>query len=149
MVQRNTEQASSAEKSLESESASLAWKVGDWAVFERGIVQIKEIREGGGCEVSDGSFSTFGRLMDRLRPLTLRNKRTVEWFAYYYRELNKISGERGFNYPDISRYFSNQALRAMDGDEKDRAPFDEVLKFIRQAREHTSIIHGVSLFRAA
>lgn len=125
----------------------LAWKVGDWAVFDRDIVQIKEIREGGGCSVSEGQFETSGMLLDRLRPLTLRNKRTVEWFDWHYNELRKLRGEAGFNYPDISRYFSNQALRAMDGSEDDKTPFEEVQDFLRQAKDYTPEIHGVRLFR--
>jgi hypothetical protein len=123
------------------------WMAGEWAVFEREIVQIKEIREGGSCEVSDGSCSTSGMLLDRLRPLTLRNKRTIEYFAYYYRELNKIRGERGFNFPDISRHFSGLALRAMDGAEDDKDPFDEAREFVRQAHEYIPEIQGVQLFR--
>lgn len=125
------------------------WKVGDWAVFDRDIVQIKDIREGGYCSVSEGSFETSGMLLDRLRPLTLRNKRTIEWFDYHYRELSRIPGERGFNFPDISRYFSSQALRVMDGPADDKTPFDEVHDFIKQAREYVPVIQGVPLFRAA
>lgn len=124
------------------------WKAGDWAVFEKEIVQIKEIREYG-CSVSDGSFETSGQLLDRLRPLTLRNKRITEWFAWHYRDLRKIRGERGFNYPDISRHFAALALRAIDGPEDDKAPFDEAQEFIRQARDYVPQIQGVPLFRAA
>jgi hypothetical protein len=123
------------------------WKVGDWAVFDRDIVQIKEIRETGGCEVSEGTFSTFGMLIDRLRPLTLRNKRTIEYFDYYYRQLSKLRGERGFNYPDISRHFSQLALNAMDGDEKDDAPFEAAREFVRRARDYEPMIDGIHLFR--
>ncbi len=124
----------------------LTWKTGDWAVFDRDIVQIKEIREVG-CSVSDGTCETSGMLLERLRPLTLRNKRTIEWFDWHYRQLRNLRGERGFNYPDISRYFSQQALRAMDGDEEDKAPFDEVSDFIAQARDYKPVIHGINLFR--
>lgn len=125
------------------------WKVGDWAVFERDIIQIKDIREGGGCSVSEGSFETSGMLLDRLRPLTLRNKRITEWFDYYYRELSKINGERGFNYPDISRHFNNLVLQAIDGADDDKMPFDQVHEFIRSARDYVPVIQGVPLFRAA
>lgn len=128
---------------------SKEWKVGDWAVFEREIIQIKEIREGGGCEVSDGSFSTFGMLLDRLRPLTLRNKRIGEWFDWHYRELNKIRGERGFNYPDINRHFNDLCLQAIDGPDEDKVPFERAQEFIREARDHTPVINNVHLFRAA
>lgn len=124
------------------------WKVGDWAVFERDIVQIKEIRDYG-CSVSDGSIETSGQLFDRLRPLSLRNKRITEWFAWHYRELNKVRGERGFNYPDISRHFSKLALRAIDGPDEDKSPFEEAQDFIRQARDYAPEIQGVNLFRAA
>jgi len=129
--------------------SELTWRAGDWAVFDRDIVQIKEIREGGWCSVSEGSFETSGRLLNRLRPLTLRNKRTIEWFDYFYRELRKINGEGGFNYPDISRYFSKQALRAMDGSETDKGPYDETQEFVRQARDYVPVIQGVTLFRCA
>jgi hypothetical protein len=125
------------------------WKVGDWAVFEREIVQIKDIREGLGCSVSDGLFETCGHLLDRLRPLTLRNKRITEWFAWHYRELKKINGERGFNYPDISRHFAQLVLRAIDGEDDDQSAFDEAQAFIREARDYKTEIQGVQLFRAA
>lgn len=127
----------------------LTWNVGDWAVFERDIVQIKEIREGGGCSVSEGSSETSGMLLDQLRPLTLRNKRTIEWFAYYYRRLRDINGERGFNYPDISRHFNKLVLRAIDGAEDDKAPFDEATEFVSKARDYAPVIQGVPLFRKA
>lgn len=125
------------------------WKVGDWAVFDRDIVQIKEIRESGSCSVSDGSIETYGHLLDRLRPLTLRNKRTAEWFEWHYKELGKIRGERGFNYPDISRLFSDLCRRAIDGAEDDKAPFEEAQNFIKEARDYVPVIRGVHLFRAA
>lgn len=129
--------------------SEFTWKAGDWAVFDRDIVQIKEIREGNSCSVSEGSFETSGMLLDRLRPLTLRNKRTIEYFDHYYRKLSTINGERGFNYPDISRYFSSLALRAMDGPEDDKAPYEEAQEFYRQARDYAPVIQGIGLFRAA
>jgi hypothetical protein len=63
----------------------LNWKVGDWAVFERDIVQITDIRESGGCSVSTGMFETSGNLVECLRPLTLRNKSAIEYFDHYYK----------------------------------------------------------------
>jgi len=123
------------------------WKADDWAVFERDIIQIKEIREGGACSVSDGTCETSGMLLDRLRPLTLRNKRTIEYFDFYYRELNKIRGERGFNFPDINRHFSDLALRAMDGPEEDKGPCEQAVEFVQQARDYVPVIQGVQLFR--
>jgi hypothetical protein len=129
--------------------SEVTWKVGDWAVFDRGIFQIKEIRESGSIEVSDGVCSTFGYLSDRLRPLTLRNKRIGEWFDFYYRELGRINGERGFNYPDINRHFNELALRAIDGADEDKEPYEQATEFVRMARDYTPVIQGVPLFRAA
>jgi hypothetical protein len=88
-------------------------------------------------------------LLDRLRPLTLRNKHIAEWFAWHYKELSKIRGERGFNYPDISRHFSNLAERAIDSPpEEDKEPFNQALEFVRMARDYVPEIQGVNLFRA-
>lgn len=121
------------------------WKVGDWVVFNLSIGQVMEV--GDWQEFSDGSFRTSGRLADRFRPLTLRNKRTIEYFDYYYNELRKINGEGGFNYPDISQYFAQLALDAMDGDDKDKTPYDKVQEFVRDARDYKPVIQGVGLFR--
>lgn len=123
------------------------WKEGDWAVFDLSVVQIKQIREGNSCSVSDGSFETSGMLLDRLRPLTLRNKRIVEWFDYYYNELRKIRGEGGFNYPSISQRFYTLALSAIDGDDKDKESYDLAMQFVQDAREYKPIIQNIYLFR--
>jgi len=127
--------------------AKLNWKVGDWAVFDLEIVQIKQVEPF--VEVSDASISTSGNLLDRLRPLTLRNKATVETFKWYYRELRKIRGERGFNYPDINGLFCDLSLDAMDGPEDDKAPFDKAQTFLREAQDYKPVIHGIHLFRNA
>jgi len=123
------------------------WKAGDWAVMDMGIFQIKQVDPF--VEVSDGAVSISGRLLDRLRPLTLRNKATAETFDWYYKELKKLRGERGFNYPDINRLFCGWALEAMDGPVEDRAPFEKAQEFVRAARDLTPVIHGINLFRAA
>lgn len=125
--------------------AAPSWKVGDWAVFDRNVVQVTREIEGGFIEVSDGNLRISGRLHDRLRPLTLENKHTAEWFDWHYRELDKIRGARGFNHPDISSHYNWLMLRAIDGD---KAPFDEAQDFIKQARDYTPVIQGVQLFRA-
>jgi hypothetical protein len=127
--------------------SELNWKVGDWAIFDLNIVQITEIRESGSCSVSDGSFETSGRLLGRLRPLTLHGKRAMEWFEYYYRELRKLRGESGFNYPDISQHFADLCLQAID-DENDKSPFDKGQEFFQKARDLTPLIQGIQLFRA-
>lgn len=124
------------------------WKVGDWAVFDRRVVQIKEIREGDSISVSDGHVEISGQLMHRLRPLTLRNKRIVEDFEILYKRLYQIRGENGFNYPDISRHFDALALEALDANDADcGAIYDRATKFAQLARDYTPVIQGVNLFR--
>ena len=122
------------------------WKAGDWAVFDLNIVQIKQVEPY--VEVSDATISTSGRLLDRLRPLTLRNKGTIETFEWYYKELKKIRGERGFNYPDINRLFCDLSLEAMDGPEDNKEPFEKAQAFLRAAQDYKPVIQGVCLFRA-
>lgn len=124
------------------------WKVGDWVAFDLSIVQIKELREGGCVTISDSFFETSGQLLERLRPLTLKNKRVVETFDIYYNRLKQIDGEAGFNYPDISSYFCHLALLAMDH-EDEKEFHDKANQFIASARDYASIIHGVRLFRRA
>jgi hypothetical protein len=125
------------------------WKVGDWCIFDLKIVQIKEFRGHGDIvEVSDGSFCTSGMLASRLRPLTLRGKRIIEYFDYYYSDLRKIDGEAGFNYPDIARYFHQLALDAIDADEGAEQPiYDKAPAFLDQAKSYMPVIEGVALFR--
>lgn len=123
------------------------WKAGDWVVFDLDVGQIKELRSEGGASFSDGFCETSGRLSDRFRPLTLRNKRIVETFDIYYGRLRQIDGEAGFNYPDIHRYFSRLALEAIDGDGSSQAPFDKAQAFVAEARHYTATIDGVPLFR--
>lgn len=123
------------------------WKVGDWAVFDMAIVQIKEIRDQI-VEVSTGVIATSGRLSDRLRPLTLQNKVIAESFDYQYRQLKKIKGERGFNYPDINRYFCQLMLNQIDGEPTDDTNYKLGNEFVQLAGEYTPVIHGVELFRA-
>lgn len=125
------------------------WKAGDWCVFDLSVVQIKELGEGGCATVSDSFFETSGMLVERLRPLTLRNKRIVETFDTYYNRLREINGEGGFNYPRIFSYFSQLALNAIDvGDTADaKVFFDKGGDFVNAARDYKPVIDGVQLFR--
>ena len=123
-----------------------AWKVGDWAIYDLNIVQIKEIREGGMMTVSDGSFETSGDLMSRLRPLTLRNKKTIEWFDYHYDALRAIRGSGGFNFPDINRYFCDLSRAAID-DEDSTQIYGKASDFVGRARDYLPVIDGIHLFR--
>jgi hypothetical protein len=126
---------------------TMDWKSGDWVTFDLSIGQIKELRDGGES-FSDGSFETSGRLADRFRPLTLRNKRIVEWFDYHYNELRKIDGEAGFSYPDIHRHFAELALNAIDAGPTAEKPFyKQATEFVRAARDYGPSIQGVRLFR--
>lgn len=123
------------------------WKSGDWGVCDLDIVQIKELHDDGSATVSDGFCETSGRLIGRLRPLTLRNKNIVETFGIYYYRLRKIDGEAGFNYPDISQYFWRLALDAIDGDKDNETPFDKAQQFLADARNYKPVIDGIGLFR--
>lgn len=132
----------------------MAWnrklKAGDWVIFDFNIVQIKRVRDKHGYdEVSDGNFNTSGRLADRYRALTLRNKRLIEWFDWHYKEIDKINGHNGFNHPDIFRHFCWLCLRAIDGSDDDQKPFNEAREFLEQARAYKPTIQGVKLFREA
>lgn len=122
------------------------WKIGDWVIFDLLVGQIKEIRDGGCASFSDGTFETSGRLMDRFRPLTLRNKSIVESFAIYYSRLSEIDGNAGFNFPDISRYFADLAREAIDS-EDNKAMYDKAQQFERDARDYKPMIQGIRLFR--
>lgn len=124
---------------------AIKWKVGDWAIFDLRIIQIKELKDW--CRVSDGTFETTGALLDRLRPLTLENKSIVENFDSRYNELRSIRGERGFNYPDISRYFCALALAQIDTKIEDGSIFGKAREFVKQARDYVPIIDGIHLFR--
>jgi hypothetical protein len=123
------------------------WKVGDWAILDMEIVQIKQIVPY--TEVTTGIISTSGSLLDRLRPFNLRNKVTAESFDYSYRLLKTIRGEGGFNYPDIHRYFADLCREAMDGKEDDRTAMDAANEFVRKARDYEPVIDGIDLFRSA
>lgn len=126
----------------------MEWKAGDWAVLDMDVGQIKELRDDGMATFSDGFFEISGKLVERFRPLTLRNKRIVEAFDYCYKRLNEIDGEAGFNYPDISQHFASLALSAIDAEGDAEKQFhDQAGEFIREARDHLSIIQGVGLFR--
>lgn len=125
----------------------MQWNVGDWVIFDLAIGQIKELRENGGALFSDGTFETSGMLVERFRPLTLRNKSIVEYFDWYYEQIRKIDGEAGFNYPEISRYFSHLALTAIDRTDEEREPYNSAQLFLKEAQEYQPIIQGIRLFR--
>lgn len=125
----------------------MKWNLHDWAIFDREIVQITEIRDSDSVTVSDGSFSTSGNLLPRLRKLSLRNKRIIEFFEFYYKDLRRIRGEGGFNYPDISRYFNDLTLSAIDDEANDRIYFDKARNFVKEANDYKPLIDNVQLFR--
>ena len=122
------------------------WKVGDWVVFDLQIGQITDLRENGSASFSDGFCETSGRLADRFRPLTLRNKNIAGSFDAYYNRLREIDGNGGFNYPDISQYFAQLALDTIDTEKNDKF-FKLAQDFVREARDYRPVIQGVRLFR--
>jgi hypothetical protein len=139
----------SAVRTTEENDMAHEWKAGDWVVFDLSIGQIKELREDGGAEFSDGSFATSGfSIAQRFRPLTLQNKRIVENLETYYKRLYDIDGSAGFNFPDISRWFSQVALDAIDNSDEAGA-YERAQAFIRDARDHKAELHGIRLFRPA
>lgn len=125
------------------------WKVDDWCIYDLNIGQITKINNDGNgfAQFTDGSFETSGKLLDRFRPLTLRNKRLIEWFDYYYRQLDKIPGEAGFNYPRIHEYFAMLSRNAIDNPGEEDKPMAKVTNFVTAAKDYHAVIDGVSLFR--
>lgn len=125
-------------------------KENDWVVCDRRIGQISQIREDGLARFRDGFSELSGRILEDCRPLTLRSKAIVETFDIYYKRLKEIDGNSGFNYPDISRYFSRLSLEAIDlKDDVNKHIYEAAQEFIRQARDYKPEIHGVRLFRRA
>lgn len=125
------------------------FKQGDWVIHDRKIGKIKSIREEGFASFTDGYFETSGRILDDCRPLTLESKVAAENFDYYYRELRKIDGSGGLNYPDINRHFSALCLKAIDCPDDWKSIQDEAIAFIREARDYRPVIQGVKLFGRA
>lgn len=130
----------------------MEWKVDDWCVFDFDIGQIKRL-DGKFGEFTEGQFSTSGQIVERFRPLTLRNKCVAENMQYWYRELNKIDGERGFNYPRICQYFHDLALQVMDTPEEEKKAVEAIWQkardFVSSAKNYEKNIDGVQLFRHA
>lgn len=124
-------------------------KVGDWVVFDLKIGQIKEIRENGNATLSDGSFEHSGSILDRCRPLTLRNKAITESFACSYNSLKKIDGSSGFNYPRIIDHFAQLAVDAIDSTDEQHKFYGLANEFVIDARNYKPEIQGVRLFRRA
>lgn len=129
----------------------MQWNVGDWVVLDMDVGQIKTSYADDCFSFSDGWSETSGsRIHERFRPLTLRSKRIVEHFKHLYKRLDEIDGSRGFNYPDISAYFSSLALSAIDVADDDASQFyDAAIEFLAGAREYKPVIQGVRLFRRA
>jgi hypothetical protein len=125
-------------------------KEGDWVVCGLKIGQIKQIRDGSCASFSDGMFELSGSILDRCRPLTLRNKQITETFDYYYDQVRKIDGSSGFNFPDINRYFEILAVTAIDlPDEENKQIYEKAQNFLREAEDYKPFIDAVKLFRRA
>ena len=109
------------------------WQVGDWCIFDLHIVQIQKLDGVNGTwdQVDDGTTTTLGRLQDRFRQLTLKNKSIMESFQYYHKQLENIPGNQGFNYPRISTYFEELSRKAIDGEPEEA--FEEARTFLREA----------------
>ena len=131
-------------------------KVGDWIIFEYGIVQIKEVENGRVTDVSDGSFSTSGRdLSDRCYPLTLSNKNAADYVESYSARVHREGGP-GLNYPDLHGKAVQLAHGIMSLPESDiegrKKAYEAVSNFYRTLfdtlRDSKRLsVEGVSLFR--
>lgn len=121
----------------------------DWVVCDRRIGQVSQIREDGMARFRDGFSELGGHILEDCRPLTLRSKAIAETFDIYYKRLKEIDGNAGFNYPDISRYFSNLTLNAIDHPEGEKQFYEMGQEFIREARDYKPVIDGIRLFRRA
>lgn len=123
------------------------WKLNDWVIYELHFGQITAL-EKDRVQFSDGSFSTSGsvRMLEDFRPLTLRNKSLIESFTYYYKRLDDIDGNGGFNYPDINRHFCVLSRNAIDSKTPEDY-FTLASQFVQDVREYKPVIQGVRLFR--
>lgn len=125
---------------------SMELKKGDWAIYDREIVQIMETEPY--LEYSTGVIRGGNACRENMRPLTLQNKVIASSMEYYYNSLRSLDGEAGFNYPDINRYFTALTIEAIDGTEAEvKAAYDKAQKFVREARDYKRVIDGVRLFR--
>ena len=132
------------------DGAGADWKVGDWVISDMKIGQITECADSGSTTFNDGWFRVSGGfgLRNRFRPLTLRNKTIAENFEFTYKRLDEIDGHGGFNYPDISSYFTDLSIRAMDAaDNETKEFFDAAERFVTEARGYKPEIDGIRLFR--
>ena len=127
--------------------SQIQFKAGDWVVFDLKVGQLKEVGTCDSGEFSDGFICCHGRILDRCRELTLRNKATVEAFEIYYQRLREIDGEAGFNWPRIHDHFAQMALKAIDDPEHATNVHDMALEFVKEARNYTLVIQGVPLFK--
>ena len=91
---------------------------GDWGFFEWRVATIKEVRAGraGYVSISDGIIETSGSLMDRWRPLTIRNAAVSRYFGGMHDELHR-EGSSSLNYPRFHDHLVDLWLQACDGDD--------------------------------
>jgi hypothetical protein len=73
------------------------YSVGDWLFHEFTLKMIKEIRDLGGdaysADLSDGYGCTSGQgILQRTRPLTLRNKQISDEIHYFETQLRVLDG---------------------------------------------------------
>jgi hypothetical protein len=125
----------------------MTWKVGDWVICELEIGQVSEV--GAWHSFKNGATELSGDIEPRFRPLTLRNKCIVEYFAKRYASLQEIDGSQGFNFPDIHSHISWLCLQAIDETDVKRhnALCDRVDDFVRDAKKYKPVIQSVALFR--
>lgn len=125
---------------------SIEIKKGDWCIYGLDIVQIVETEPY--IEYSTGIIRGGNATRAHIRPLTLQSKVIVEGMEHYYEMLRDMDGNAGFNFPDISSYFAELALEAIDGDtEAAQSAWKKAQDFISAAKDYEKVIAGVRLFR--
>jgi len=135
----------------------MSWKTGDWCFFEWKLGQIKETKNNGVTEFSDGMFSTSGHgLHDRMFPLTMRNKIISDTFESYSSDIH-AKGARNLNFPDIHRKLVDLWVEAMESKEtkeevelrkvydKTRKFFDGIMSECQELKYKE--VEGIPLFR--
>ena len=133
------------------------FSVGDWALFEHNIVQIKKTKDNRVTSVSDGSIETGGwDLSDCLFPLTIEGKSCADWFHYHYIELHREEGSNKLNWPDLSRKIVDlwaDTMLVLGDEEKTRASYDKASEFFREVKTKLADVRrltttdGLKLFR--
>lgn len=109
----------------------MAFAVNEWVFCEFKLQQITEMEGERVTSVKDSLFEMGSRdLSDCCFPLSLRNKRISDEFAWHKDKLHR-EGARGLNFPDIHRWMVDKWAETMrDRDERVGDHFKEMHAFV-------------------